>query len=217
MSRLLVFASLLAICSVGTAQQPSPSAPANGVSPAPHTFLLTVKSKKEHVPSLSAGDLEVKEDGKPSAVLDVKMLGEVPLHYCLVFDTSNSGQGNQFKLQQAEAIELLQKVIKAGTDTGWLVRFDNEPRPGPETNVPGDVVNSIAQMRPGGATALYDAMTNCADRMEKTVVTTGLRAMFVFSDGGDNVSRVSREETLQSMLRSHLTVYAIALSAGRSI
>ena len=172
------------------------------------TLLISARAKNGALGELTAADIEVKEDGKQVPVQQIRKLNQAPLHYCVVFDTSNS-ERFRFKFQQELANELLRQVVRTGTDRGWLALFDVESRQSNEIADPVPITNAISASKPAGPTALYDAVTVCANRMEKSRSEEGLRAMFVFSDGGDNQSRQTSEEAVDAALSASTRIYAI--------
>lgn len=165
--------------------------------------VITAHGKNGTVVELAAADLAIKVDGKDTAVKDVHRLSRPPLHYCLVFDTSKS-ELPVFQQQQEAARDLLAKVIHTEGDRGWFLPFSDDPRPGPETNRPSEIAEAIAKEQPKGATALYDAMVGCSERMQKSNPYPGLRAMFIFSDGNDDESRVDLDMTVQALLQAEI-------------
>jgi thioredoxin-like negative regulator of GroEL len=177
------------------------------VAPKSSTILITARLKDGTPAGLSTSDIEIEADGKSVPVDEV--VGGAPLHYCLLFDISGSLR-DRFKLQQDEAIELLSKVVKAGSDHGMLVAFnDNYYLDGEGTN-PQQFVNRIATEQPQGrGTALYDAVVASADHMSKSSPDPGPRVMFLFSHGEDNASVLSQDKAVQFVQKAGIRIYVI--------
>jgi Mg-chelatase subunit ChlD len=160
---------------------------------------------------LTPSDLEIKEDGKPVSVVAISKLGRVPLHYCLVFDISGS-EATNFKVQQRGATELLARVIEPGVNRDWLLAFNDQGRESAETNDPRQIAGFIPQLVPHGETSLYDAMATCANQMAKgTAGARELGAMFLFTDGEDDVSRLNHEQAAEAVVKAGLRIYAFCL------
>jgi Ca-activated chloride channel family protein len=72
--------------------------------------------------------------------------------------------------------------------------------------------NAIRNLRPGGGTALYDAIYfACKDKLMKDQPMYKFRrAMVVLSDGDDNESRYSREQALEMAQRADTVIYTIS-------
>lgn len=71
-------------------------------------------------------------------------------------------------------------------------------------------------MRPGGGTALYDALY-MASRDKLLKLTAGRpvrRAIIMVSDGDDNQSRVTREEAIEMAQRAEVIVYTISTNVS---
>jgi len=67
-------------------------------------------------------------------------------------------------------------------------------------------------LRPGGGTALYDALYfACRDKLLKVPHTGPVRkAVILLSDGDDNQSHVTREEAIEMAQRAEVIVYTIS-------
>ena len=74
------------------------------------------------------------------------------------------------------------------------------------------IENAIRDLRPGGGTALFDAIYFACK--EKLMLDQPMykyrRAMVVLSDGEDNESRTSREQALEMAQRSDTVIYTIS-------
>jgi VWFA-related protein len=69
------------------------------------------------------------------------------------------------------------------------------------------LVASLARFRPGGKTALYDAVIAGLDHLEKGAYQK--HVLVVLSDGGDNASEHSEKEMLQRVEASSALIYTI--------
>lgn len=172
------------------------------------SLLISARAKDGPVAELTAADLEVKEEGKPVQIQQVRKVGRLPLRYCVLFDSSNS-ERDRFKLQQDTAVRLLQRVVRPGTDHGRLGLFADEYVESNETDNPASITDNIGSALPGGGTALYDAITTCARHFAEGPAASFLRVMFVFSDGVDNASRMSPVGTIDAALLARIRIYAI--------
>jgi len=208
---LSVGAAVVACCSYAGAQLShqalaTQSGPSDSATTA-LTILVSARSKDGTPAELSAADLEIKIDGKPATVGDVRPLGKPAIRYCLLVDTSGSTRP-YVHVQLDDAVGLLSKIPQAGRDYGLLVDFSDEVYLDGEGTDPQKLLKSIHQFSRGG-TAVYDAMVACAGELSKSAAASELRVMFILSDGDDNSSHVSREETLRTLVRTGIRVYAI--------
>jgi Ca-activated chloride channel family protein len=72
---------------------------------------------------------------------------------------------------------------------------------------------TLAGLHAGGQTALYDAVIEALDHVEKA--THQKHVIIVLSDGEDNASRHRREEMYDRAARSDAIIYAVATSDPR--
>jgi len=131
----------------------------------------------------------------------------VSLHYALLFDTSGSRREHS-NLQQAQAIHLLSKVVRAGHDQGMLVSFNDNPYLVAQSANPQELVDAIAHERFGGGTALYDAVVSASNRLAQAAGSAS-RVIFILSDGEDNSSHVKRDLAEQTLLNARIRVYVL--------
>ena len=133
----------------------------------------------------------------------------------LLIDASNSIK-DRFTFEQQASIEFLRQVIRPRTDKAFVLAFDEV------TDLTQDFTGDMNQLtrginviRPGGGTALWDAVfTSCRDKLmkERAEGTNGTvrKAIIVVSDGDDNQSRMTRQEAYDMAQRSGVIVYSIS-------
>jgi VWFA-related protein len=80
------------------------------------------------------------------------------------------------------------------------------------TNDTNKLENAVTHLRPGGGTALYDAIYfACKEKlMQDRPLYKFRRAMVVLSDGEDNESRYSRDQALEMSQRADTVIYTIS-------
>jgi hypothetical protein len=71
---------------------------------------------------------------------------------------------------------------------------------------------AIRDLRPGGGTAMYDAIYfACRDKlMQDQPMNKFRRAMVILSDGDDNQSRWTREQALEMAHKADVVIYSIS-------
>lgn len=215
LSRIIIAILLSALSSgqLGLSQQAIPIASQAGgseIDPQSRAIWITARSKNGSSSELSASDLEVKIDGKPVSVSDVRRLSPT-LRYCLLLDISGSTRLTR-KTQYDAAVALLSKIPRAGRDYGLLVAFNDQAFLDAEGSDPQKLIKGISQDA-RGATAMYDAMVACSDHMSENDAIMGvrdaLRVMFILSDGEDNSSRMTREGAERTLVAERIRVYSI--------
>ena len=168
-------------------------------------ILFTVSDKKgRFVTDLVKNDFEVLEKKQEQNILEFSALSELPLRLAILIDTSNSIR-DRFRFQQEAAIEFIHSVIRPEMDKAIVVSFDT----GVDliADLTGDhdkLAESVRSLRPGGGTALYDAIFYaCRDKlMQDQPRHKFRRALIILSDGEDNQSRYSRDQALEMAHRA---------------
>ena len=135
----------------------------------------------------------------------------MPLRLAILIDTSNSIR-DRFRFQQEAATNFINSVMR-DQDKATLVSFDTAAEVITDlTNDTNKLENGIRDLRPGGGTALYDAMyLACKEKlMRDQPMYKFRRAMVVLSDGEDNESRYSRDQALEMAQRADTVIYTIS-------
>jgi hypothetical protein len=186
---------LVAACPVDS-QDPS-SAPVHPGAPSATSesppLLISVRAKDGAPVELSAADLEIKIDGNSARVNEVRRLGRVLLHYCILFDASG-GRRKFIELQREEAREILSKIIQTGSDRGMAVAFSDKVYLDGERDDPAKLAHAFDDEIARGSTSLYNAVVSVADDLAKDEPEPRLRVIFLLSDGDDNSRFYSKVE-----------------------
>jgi VWFA-related protein len=79
------------------------------------------------------------------------------------------------------------------------------------------LAHGVRVLRPGGGTALHDAVFQACEKLAKAPVHgTARRAIILLSDGDDNQSRHTREEAIEAALRAEVIIYVISTNVTGS-
>ena len=183
------------------------SAEATNVSMA---FSVTDK-KGRFVTGLNKDDFEILENGKPQAILQFAAEPSLPLRVAVLIDTSNSIR-DRFKFEQEAAVGFLGDMLRSTADKAMVVSFDS--RAEIAANLTDDIDklgNAIRELRPGGGTAMYDAIRFASDKLaEEQPSFKYRRVMVVVSDGDDNQSSGTRDQSLEAAQVADTFIYAIS-------
>jgi Ca-activated chloride channel homolog len=175
-------------------------------------FTVTDKHGR-YVKDLGKSDFKVIDDAKPAEeVKDFRNQTDLPLQVGLLVDASNSVR-DRFKFEQESAIEFLNQTIRPKYDTAFIVGFDVTPEVTQDfTDNTESLSRGVRLLRPGGGTAMFDALYfSCRDKLLKAPRTGPLRrAIVLLSDGEDNQSHVTREEAIEMAQRAEVIVYTIS-------
>jgi len=177
-------------------------------------LIFTVTDKHGHyIPNLRQSDFALLDDQKaPEKVNSFRQQINLPLRVGIVIDASTSIR-TRFQFEQQSATEFLIETLKPQSDRGFVMGFDVTP------NVTADWTNNldaletgINRLRPGGGTAMFDAVyTACRDKLMTERGREPVRkAMVLISDGDDNQSRVHLDEAIKMCERSETIIYAIS-------
>jgi Ca-activated chloride channel family protein len=165
------------------------------------------------ITNLKKNDFKVLDDGRPvSNIPSFQRQTDLPLRVGLLVDASNSVR-DRFKFEQESAIEFLGQTIRPRSDKAFVVGFDATPEVTQDfTDSTEDLSKGVRMLRPGGGTAMYDAVYfACRDKLAKQPRTGPMRyALIVLSDGDDNQSHVTREEAIEMAQRAEVIIYTIS-------
>jgi len=176
--------------------------------------VFTVTDKHGHyVRDLKKENFKVVDDNKPAT--DIRSFhaeANLPLEVGLLVDASNSVR-DRFKFEQQAAVEFLNQTIRPKYDEAFVVGFDVTPEVTQDfTDNTEKLSVGVRALRPGGGTAMYDALYfACRDKLMKAQHNGPVRrAIILLSDGDDNQSHVTREEAIEMAQRAEVIVYTIS-------
>jgi VWFA-related protein len=207
-----------------TDQQPQPDAPPSGgadivVRVNEVNLIFTVTDKKgKFITGLKRENFGLLDDGRPPiAVLRFQQQTNLPLRVGIMLDTSSSIR-QRFQFEQDSAIEFLLQILHLN-DRAFVEGFDIQTDLAQDFTNNVDLLNQgIRKLRPGGGTALFDALyKTCRDQM-LTLKESGAvrRALILVSDGDDNYSRVEESDAIKMCQRADTIVYSISTNISPS-
>ena len=179
-------------------------------------FTVTDKHGRR-ITDLKQNDFRVLDDNKPpQEIRSFHAETNLPLQVGLLIDASNSVR-DRFKFEQESAIEFLNQTIHPRKDQAFVVGFDVTPEVTQDfTDNTELLAHGVHDLRPGGGTALYDAIYYaCREKLLKgPKSTTVRRAIILLSDGDDNQSHVTREEAIEMAQRAEAIIYTISTNVS---
>ena len=182
-------------------------------------LVFTVTDKKGHfITGLNQSSFGLLDNGRPpEAVLHFYQQTNLPLRVGIMLDTSSSIRG-RFQFEQDSAVEFLLQVLHRN-DRAFVEGFDIE------TDIAQSFTNNIdlldqgiKKLRPGGGTALFDALySTCKDQMLTLKENGAVRkAIILVSDGDDNYSHALESDAIKECQRAETIVYAISTDVSPS-
>lgn len=184
-------------------------------------LVFTVTDKHGHfIKDLNQSDFALLDDQRaPERVYSFTRQTNLPLRVGVLIDTSTSIR-RRFHFEQQAAISFLLQTIKPGMDRAFIMGFDVTPDYKQNwTNNLDLLTTGIDSLRPGGGTALYDAVYSaCRDKLLD--VARGQepvrKAMILVSDGDDNQSHAYLDEAIKECQRAEAIVYTISTNTSPS-
>lgn len=181
-------------------------------------FTVTDKHNK-FIKDLKENQFKFLDNNRPpKQIMNFSAETDLPLRVGLLIDASNSIR-DRFLFEQDAAIEFLHQIIRPKTDKAFVLAFDEVWDL--TQDFTGDLdklTKGVKVIRPGGGTALWDAVFYaCRDKLMKERETGPVRkAIILVSDGDDNQSRVLRQEAIEMAQRAGVIVYTISTNLSNN-
>ncbi|WP_229741050.1 VWA domain-containing protein [Silvibacterium dinghuense] len=168
---------------------------------------------------LKQSDFALLDDQKaPERVYSFTQQTNLPLRLGVLIDTSTSIH-TRFAFEQQAAKEFLLQILKPASDKAFVMGFDVTPDYKTAWSNNLDTLSTgIDSLRPGGGTALFDAVYSaCRDRLLASRGQEPVRkAMVLISDGDDNQSHAYLDDAIKECQRAETIVYAISTNVSPS-
>jgi VWFA-related protein len=132
---------------------------------------------------------------------------DIPLSLGLVIDNSRSMEPRKERLDAAATSFVRHSNPE---DETFIVHFDSEARL--TRGFTSDLKNleqALASAQPFGETAIYDAITVALGEMERSKYRK--KTLLLITDGVDNVSRATLDQTVEMLKRRSVTTYVVGL------
>lgn len=176
-------------------------------------LIFTATDKHGHfIKDLKKDDVRLLDEGKPPQRVEAfESETGLPLRVGLLIDSSNSIR-DRFHFEQAAAVEFLHQVVRPKSDQAFVVGFDSlSDLTQDYTDNTDALARGVQVLRPGGGTALHDAVLQASEKLASAPIHgPSRRAIILLSDGDDNQSRHTREEAIEAALRAEVIIYVIS-------
>lgn len=182
-------------------------------------LIFTVTDKKgRFITGLRRENFGLLDDGRPPvAVIGFRQQTNLPLRVGIMIDTSSSIR-SRFQFEQDSAVEFFLQILHRN-DRAFVEGFDIEENIAQDYTNSVDLLNQgIRKLRPGGGTALYDALyKTCRDQMLTLRGDEAIRKVLILvSDGDDNYSRATQVDAIKECQRAETIVYTISTNVSPS-
>lgn len=176
-------------------------------------LIFTVTDKKgRFVTGLKRENFGLLDDGRPPvAVVGFRQQTDLPLRVGIMIDTSSSIR-SRFQFEQDSATEFFLQIMHRN-DRAFVEGFDIQINRAQDYTNSVDALNQgIHKLRPGGGTALYDALyKTCRDQMLTLRDDLAVRKVLILvSDGNDNYSRAELSDAIKMCQRAETIVETIS-------
>jgi Ca-activated chloride channel family protein len=169
--------------------------------------------KGRFISNLEKKDFQILDEGKPQTINFFSRERSQPVVAGFLIDLSNSSRA-QWKNFQTAATELVLTLLPGKEKfSGYMIGYGNKAEL--MVNTTSDPENMVAKLRdlkPGGGSALYDAIyMACTNRaLIKGEPFEPRRVLIVIGDGNDNSSKKTLQEALEVAQRNLVTIYGIS-------
>jgi Ca-activated chloride channel homolog len=223
-SRLILCLSLAVLTLAQAPTQPPPAAkpqePASFSTQRTEVIVpVTVTDEKgRFVSDLEQKDFQIFDQGKEQKIQFFTRERNQPVVVGFLLDLSNNSR-TQWKHWSSAAEEMVQEMLPDNKPdmkkrmSGYLIGYGNEAELMVDTTSDAQpIVEKIRKLKPGGGSALYDAIYDaCTNRkLVQGEPVEPRRVIIIIGDGNDNHSKHTLDQVLELAQRNLVTIYGIS-------
>jgi Ca-activated chloride channel family protein len=181
-----------------------------------NVFVTVTDNHGAPIAGLKKENFALQEDDRDQKISVFDKESGLPLSIMLGIDTSLSTR-KDLPLELASARRFVHAILRP-VDTLSIYQFSEVvDEATPFTSDLKQIDRAISNVRPGAATALYDALYLGSRALEHR---QGRKVIVVITDGGDTISTVTYKEAVREAQQAEAIVYSIIIvpieaSAGR--
>ncbi len=174
-------------------------------------FIAVLNKESRPVEGLAEQDFTVLEDGVAQTPMRFDLVDNLPIHAGILVDISASMEPSM-DMAKKGALQFFEQAITP-KDRATLITFNDHPNLAAKfTNDIQTLAGGLAGLKAERGTALYDSLIFSLYYFNGI---KGQRALVVLSDGQDEHSRFTFENTLEYARRAGVSIYTIGLDLGR--
>jgi len=178
---------------------------------------ITVTDEKgKFVSNLVAKDFRILDEGRPQRINFFSHSEKQPIVVGFLVDQSNASKIHWSKYQEAVE-ELVWNLLPGDKQyTGYLISYSNTADILVNTTFDSDkLVDKVRKMKPGGGSALFDAIYLACTRHDlvKGEPYVPRRVIVIVGDGHDSASTHNLDEVLELAQRNLVTIYGVSTMA----
>ena len=175
-------------------------------------LFITVLDKAKHpVLGLEQETFTVLEDETAQEIRRFDRVTNLPIHAAILLDISASME-ESLEMAQRAALEFFQENLTP-KDRAALMTFNDHPNLAVKfTNELADLAGGLAGLKAERGTALFDSVVFSLYYFNGI---KGQRALIILSDGRDEHSQFTFEDTLEYARRAGVAIYSIGLGLNK--
>ena len=169
--------------------------------------------KGKFVSDLDEKDFTILDEGKPQKIRFFSRERSQPVVVGFLIDQSNAVKVNWKTYKEAATELVLTLMPNDPRFSGYVIGYSNEAELVVNTTAdPDKLTTKIEKMKPGGGSALYDAIyMACTNRaLVKGEPTEPRRVIVIIGDGHDNASKHTLDQVVELAQRKLVTIYAVS-------
>lgn len=166
------------------------------------------KHNGQWVTGLTEDEFQVLDNGTPRPITNFEATNR-GVNVALLVDFSGSMDVASKLTPVRDTVEQIVAWLAPANDTVGLFAFDTRLHElQPMSAAPGSVLAKLGDLKPFGATSIYDAI---AETSRKLTTQGPRRAIVAITDGGDNASRLTPEEVSGIASSIDVPVYVVVV------
>ena len=170
-------------------------------------YATVLDKHKNSITTLTRDNFKIYEDKVLQKIKDFRR-EDVPVSICIVVD--NSGSMREKRLRVAAAAMTFVKTSNP-QDEVCIVNFNEDYYLDRDfTSNPDDLKDALEKIDSRGGTAFYDSLIASLDHL-KDSGKKAKKVLLVVTDGVDNASRSTLEQTVRTAHESEVVIYTIGL------
>ena len=175
-------------------------------------FVAALDRDKRPVYELAQADFSIYEDGQAQKPVRFERVSNLPIHAGILIDISASMDEN-LEIARNAALDFFEQIIQP-RDRATLITFNDHPNLEVKfTNDLTELAGGLAGLKAERGTALYDSLVFALYYFNGL---KGQRALVLLSDGKDEHSRFSYDDTLEYARRAGVALYTIGLKLPKT-
>jgi VWFA-related protein len=174
-------------------------------------YISVLDAAGRPVRGLTKEDVTLAENGRPVKISEMRMSGtegkREPLSSAIVLDRSGSMAGDKIARAKESVLRFI-SLMEQGDRASLFAFSDKVVMLESLTEDRGSLNKAVQAIRPGGHTALFDAI---ARGVESVQGISGRRAVIVLTDGIANRGALDIDQAIDSAMKAYVSVYVVGL------